>query len=144
VLASPKTTDLTWSLLRTVLVWSVMIAVAVAVASCFVVCDPRFTLTFLFAAAVDVGTLALVLRDARMFVEESAPEAGQRMAFGLGGRLILKAVLLALAAFMTSVFSFPAMVMGVLLVDTTILIIGSAVVIWRMPGLRAPESSRRE
>lgn len=136
--------DLTWSFLRTIVVWSVMIASAVALASAFVMRDPRFTLTFLFAAAVDVGTLALVLRDARAYFDDGAPEAGQRMAVLLGWRLVLKALLLAIAAYAHDVFSFLGMVFGVLLVDTTILVIGSAVVIWHMPGHGMPQSSRRE
>jgi len=139
-----RTTDLTWSFLRTIVLWSVIVAAAVAVGSCVLVCDPRFTVTFLVAAAFDVGTLAVVMRDARTYMEHGAPRTGQRMAAILGIRLALKALLLGVAAFLPAVFSFLGMVLGVLLVDTTILIIGSAVVIWRMPRQHAHGSSRGE
>lgn len=132
-----RTTDLTWSFLRTIVLWSIMVAAAIAVGSCFLVCDPRFTLTFLFAAAFDIGTLAIVMKDARTYMENGAPQAGQRMAIVLGIRLALKAILLGVAAFAPGTFDFLGMVLGVLLVDTTILIIGSAVVVWRMPRQQA-------
>lgn len=139
-----RTPDLTWSFLRAIVLWSIVVAAAVAVGSCFVICDLHFTLTFLFAAAFDIGTLAIVMRDARSFVENGEPQAGQRLAAVLGVRLALKGILLAIAAFVSSVFSFLGMVLGVLLVDSTILIIGSAVVVWRMPRQHAPGTSRRE
>lgn len=139
-----RTADLTWSFLKAIVLWSIMVAAAVAIGSCFVICDPRFTFTFLFAAAFDVGTLAIVMRDARSYMENGVPQAGQRVAAVLGTRLALKAVLLALAGFVPTIFSFLGMVLGVLLVDTTVLIIGSAVAVWRMPRQRAHEASRRE
>ena len=135
-------TDLTWSFLRAIVAWAILVAGAIAVTSCVVACDPRFTVTFLIAAAFDVATLAWILRLARTFLEGETDTSLHLFSL-LSTRLLAKGLLLGAAAMFPDYLDFLAMVLGVLLVDTTIMIVGSVAAALNMPSYRHSESSRR-
>lgn len=135
-------TDLTWSLLRAIVTWSIVVAGTVAVASCFTVRDPRFTATFLIAATFDIVTLAYILKSARRFLEGDMSSTAQMVSL-LSTRMFAKGVLLVVAVLLPDYLDFLGMVLGVLLVDTTILVVGSTAAAVRMLSYRHPESSRR-
>lgn len=121
------TTVLTWGFLRAIAWAAVALAMAVLVGGALLGRGWGFALTFGFAFAVDLGISALVVHDARIHLACGGTGIAWRLSALVGARLALKAVLLAAAAFMPGVLDFIGMVLGVLLVDTTILVVGSII-----------------
>ena len=135
-------TDLTWSFLRAIVAWAILVAGAIAVTSCVVACDPRFTVTFLIAAVFDVATLAWILRAARSFLEGERDTSVQLFSL-LSTRLLVKGLFLGAAVLLPVYLDFLAMVLGVLPVDTTIMVVGSVTAALNMPSYRHSEPTRR-
>lgn len=112
--------------LRAMVRWSAVVAGATFAVGAFVARDVRFVATFALAAAIDIGSMA--------YLAARRPEAGEglRTAAALGARLALKGVLLGVAAAAPAVFDFAGMALGVLVVDTTVLVAGSVRAVARM------------
>lgn len=112
--------------LREVAVWSVPVGVVAAGVGTLVTRDPRFGASCLAGAAIDVIT---VLPIARRNPERDAPVAPFVGATALlfGARLLVKAVLLALAVVMSGVLDLAGMAVGVLVFDTTLITAGAVV-----------------
>ncbi|MRS12372.1 MAG: hypothetical protein EG823_04785 [Actinobacteria bacterium] len=106
--------------------WSRWIALATALAGSAITRDLRFGLACAIAAAIDIWMLSAITERGRdAIARDGAISTGQSaLAALVGGRLAVKAVLLALAALMPQVFPFWGTVAGVLVVDTTMVIAG--------------------
>jgi hypothetical protein len=122
--------DFTWSFLGTIIAWSVLFGVAVVIAAVLLGASTSFLLSFLVAAAIDVGSLWFMSYEGHKRVEEgTTPHA--YIGGMTAGRVLGKAFLLLLAALVPAV-DFLGVVIGVLLVDTTILIVGSIASAWKV------------
>ena len=118
--------DLDWGLLQAMTRWSAAAAVVIATVALFVAPDQSFTATFAAAAAFDIATMAAAVHVAKQRFEGGSMTGAAIVAAVLGVRLALKALLLAAAAFVPWL-NLAGMAVGVLLVDTTVLIAGSVV-----------------
>lgn len=118
-----------WEFLGELVNWSRMIAVGAALAGAVLTRDYRVPVSIALAAAVDIVTIQSIAARARKVVDQPglAPEglSLSTVAGNLFVRLASKAVLLLAAVVFPSVFDFWGMVAGVLVVDTTILIVGT-------------------
>jgi hypothetical protein len=122
--------DFTWSFLGTIVAWSALFGVAIVALALLLGASTSFILSFTVAALIDVGSLWIMSRQGHKRVE-----AGQSPQSYIGGmtvgRVLGKALLLLLAALVPAV-DFLGVVIGVLLVDTTILVIGSIASAWKV------------
>jgi hypothetical protein len=112
--------------LREVAVWSVPVAVVAAVAGTVITGEPRFGASCLMGAAVDVATV-LPAAYPGPDPDEAAARLVGRTGLLFGGRFLIKAVLLALAAAFTGVLDLAGMAAGVLVFETTLITAGAAV-----------------
>ena len=122
--------DFTWSFLTTIISWSVLFGVVVLGVAIALGASTSFILSFLVAAVIDVGSLWIMSRQGHKSVE--AGRSAQAYIGGMtAGRVLGKAILL-LAAALISAVDFLGVVIGVLLVDTTILVVGSIASAWKV------------
>ncbi len=112
-----------WDYLRSLARWSVFAALAVGALGALLTRDVYFVASFGLAAAIDVATLVAIVSAGRDALADGTPEMG-RLPVLVGLRFGVKAVLLMLAAVLPSL-SFLGVALGVLVVDTTVLIGGS-------------------
>ena len=127
---SLKIEDFTWSFLGTIVSWSVLFGLLIIIASVFLGASTSFMLSFLLAAVIDVGSLWFMSWEGHKHVEEGTPTTTY-IGGMTAGRVLGKAFLLLLAALVPAL-DFLGVVVGVLLVDTTILIIGSIASAWKV------------
>lgn len=122
--------DFTWSFLTTIISWSVVFGIAVLGLAVVLGAGASFVLSFLVAAVIDVGSLWIMSRQGHRRVDAgSSPQAyigGMTV-----GRVLGKAILLLTAALISAV-DFLGAAIGVLLVDTTILIVGTIASAWKV------------
>jgi len=116
-------------LLREVAVWSVPVALAVALVGSALSRDPAFGATCLIGAAFDVGTLYWALHRMGRFDRSEALASGPVVSVFLG-RLAVKAALLVVAAILVPRLSVLGMATGVVTVDLTLATAGSASAAW--------------
>ena len=112
-----------WDFLRTLARWSALAALAVGVIGAVLTRDVSFVASFTVAAAIDVATLVAIVSAGRDSLARGSYEAG-RLPVLVGFRLAVKAILLVLGAAVPAL-SFLGVVLGVLVVDTTVLVGGS-------------------
>jgi 4-hydroxybenzoate polyprenyltransferase len=127
---SLKIEDFTWSFLGTIISWSVLFGLVVVIVAVFLDASVNFLLSFLLAAAIDVGSLWFMSREGHKRVEEGTPTTTY-IGGMTAGRVLGKAFLLLLAALVPAL-DFLGVVVGVLLVDTTILVVGSIASAWKV------------
>jgi hypothetical protein len=123
VAAQPIQPAFEWEFLRTLVRWSVIAALTVGAIGVVLTRDVSFALSFALAAAIDVGSMQAVITRGRGTLEGGAP-VGSGLGLLVSARLALKAALLVLAALLPSV-SLLGVALGVLVVDTTVLVGGS-------------------
>lgn len=118
---------LSFPYLRTMLKASAWVAVAVGAAGALVTRDTRFVACFAAAATIDLGTFWVIVSGAeRTDGEEPVADAGRLPAL-IGGRIGLKAVLLLAALWLFGTPGLIGATLGVLVVDTTFLVVGPIV-----------------
>jgi hypothetical protein len=112
-----------WDFLRTLAWWSAFAALGVGALGALLTQDLSFVVSFAVAAAIDVATLLALTAAGRDALDHGGSGAA-RIPLLVGVRLGLKAALLLLAAVLPTV-SFLGVALGVLVVDTTVLVGGS-------------------
>jgi hypothetical protein len=112
-----------WGFLQTLARWSALAALAVGVVGAVLTRDVSFVVSFAEAAAIDVATLVAIVSAGHASLAGGSYESG-RLPVLVGVRLAVKAVLLVLGAAVPAL-SFFGIVLGVLVVDTTVLVGGS-------------------
>lgn len=118
----------TWSLqfVREVGMWSLWLAPFVAAAGTFLTRSLRFPAAFAVGAAFDIATLMLLVRAAAEDQLEGGPlQAARRAGPMVAVRLGVKGLLLAGAAALPAFFDLWGMFAGVLMVDATLMTVGS-------------------
>ena len=131
---SDKTEVYTWEFLNEIVGWTKYIALGMMVGSFYLTKSYKFAATFLIGATFDILTLMGVIDRGKKLFAGDFKKGSSVVVSLIAFRLGIKALLLAAAAFMPQVFNLWGMVFGVLIVDTTILIVGSvktAMEIWR-------------
>ena len=116
-------------LLRKVAIWSVPMAVAVALVGSAVSSDPGFGVSCLVGAAFDVGTLYWAMGRTNSLDPREALPTGPFVSFFLL-RLAIKAALLVVAAVFSPPLNVLGMAAGVVIVDLTLVTAGSAAAAW--------------
>lgn len=133
-----------WGFLNEVVKWSRLAAFGAAIVGAAVTRDFRVPLSIAIGAAVDIVTIQSITMRAERIAPDDAPPSeptGLRVSDLVGHmtlRVAAKAALLAAAAVLPAVLSFWGMVVGVLVVDTTILFVGSIIAAVRTFGSSAP------
>lgn len=117
-----------WEFMRELVSWSRYVALAVALGSGALMGDPRFAITCAAAAGLDIWLFSLFEDYGRSRLSGAAATvAYRRVAALVGVRFAFKGVLLVLAIIFPRLLSFWGMVAGVLIVDTTVLVVGAVV-----------------
>jgi hypothetical protein len=116
-------------LLRDMAVWSVPVALTAAVLGSAVSHDVRFGASCVLGAAIDIGTLAWVLRRTRD-LDPRAALSGGPLAYAFLFRVAVKAALLVVAVLLPAVLDLWGAAVGVLTVDLTLATAGSAAAAW--------------
>lgn len=122
--------DFTWSFLGAIISWSLVFGVVILGTAILLGASTGFILSFLAAAAIDVGSLWIMSQQGHKSVEAGHSPQGYIGGMTVG-RVLGKAILLLAAALIPAV-DFLGAVIGVLLVDTTILIVGSIASAWKV------------
>lgn len=130
----------TWSFLEATANWAVVLGVLIAVAGTLLLGDSRFGPSLLVAGAVDVVSLRAITQTGHRLLEEESFSLGGHMGWALLIRVSLKAILLTAAILLPDFASFAGVVVGVLLVDLTIITAGAGSAVWRL----ASHSGRQE
>ena len=118
-------------LLREVAAWSVPMALAAALFGTAVAHDVRIGLSCLIGAAFDVGTLYWALDRTKRIDPREALASGPLASF-FALRLIVKALLLVVAALLPGWLNVLGMAAGVVIVDLTLATAGSASAAWHL------------
>ncbi|HEY5432711.1 MAG TPA: hypothetical protein VIL06_04815 [Coriobacteriia bacterium] len=116
-------------LLRDVAMWSVPVAITVAVLGSAVSHDVRFGTSCVLGAAIDIGTLAWTVRRTKDLDPHMAWSGGP-LAYAFLFRVAVKATLLVAAVLLPAVLSLWGAAVGVLTVDLTLATVGSAAAAW--------------
>jgi hypothetical protein len=115
--------------LRELVSWSRWVALATALFGGALTRDIGFALTCGIAAAIDIWMLEAIEGRSRHSLESGSspgPTYGT-LAVLIGARLAVKSLLLVAAVMFPNLLSFWGMVAGVLVVDTTVLLVGGPV-----------------
>lgn len=123
-----------WGYLQRMARWCVPVGVITAAVGGLLTEDARFTAACGVVAAIDIGVFQLIIARARAMLAGGGATGAGAVAALMGIRLALKAVLLVGAAALPALVPFVAVVAGVLVVDTTIMVIGGAAAV--VHGLR--------
>lgn len=139
-----NTPTYSWEFIRELVGWSRISALVVAIGGGVIMADARFALTCAAAAAIDIWLFSRIEAQGRTRLDPS----GQGVNFGVvaglvGARLAIKSVLLVLAAVFPRTLSFWGMVAGVLVVDTTVFLVGGIAAAVRMLRSAHADNSRR-
>jgi hypothetical protein len=110
--------------LRTLLKASAWVAIAVGLAGSLITQDMPFTLCFTAAASIDLGTFWAIVADAERRGLDDASGGVARAPLFIGGRLGLKAILMVAAFWVFGMTGLVGATLGVLVVDTTFLVVG--------------------
>lgn len=116
-----------WDFVREIAGWSKAVTFAVALCGILFAHDIRFAVTCALAAFIDIVILLAIEQRGREKYEghdSAASITYGTLAWLIGLRLLLKGVLLGLASAFPGLFSFWGMVAGVLVVDSTVVLIG--------------------
>lgn len=133
------TVGFSWDFLDEMVRWTLSIAAIVAVVGLVVRRDPSFALGCLLGAIGDVAIVHAAVVSAKSALKERRFD-GSSGALLLGGRVLFKGALLAIAVFLPNVLDFFGTVVGVLAYDVTLAVVGSIVALRR--GLRDFSESR--
>lgn len=124
-------TESGWDFLMRVDKWAAAMGAAIAVLGAVLTRGWQFPLPVALGTVFDVGSLRWVVARERGMSRDSA--AGVRLAMAwVAVRLLIKVVLLSVTAAFASKTSIWGMLVGLLVVDITILIRGTAVAATRM------------
>jgi hypothetical protein len=116
--------DFSWGLLEEVSWWSLGIAAAISVVASIVTRQAAFALGCMLAASLDVAFIRAITAAARKEIDEGRPGAGNASMLFVG-RLFAKAGLLVLAVLFPQFLGFAGTVVGVLVFDLTLAVVGS-------------------
>lgn len=122
-----------WEFIREMAGYAKFVAVGVTLIGGALTRDVRFALTCAGASVIDIW---LFDRAGKRTQTDSERQTGGAVTYGIvaglvAGRVALKAVLLAVATMLPKVLSFWGMVSGVLVMDTTVLLVGGTVASFR-------------
>jgi hypothetical protein len=123
--------EFSWSFLEEISWWSVGIAGLISAISLGVTGTPTFALGCMLAVAVDVAFIRSISIRARHEIAQGNAGAGET-SWLFFGRLIAKAALLVLAALQPQVVGFWGTVVGVLVFDLTLALVGSVIAATRL------------
>ena len=123
--------DFSWSFLEEVSWWSLGIAAAISVVASIVTRQAAFALGCMLAASLDVAFIRAIAAGARKEIEEGRPGAGSASMLFVG-RLFAKAGLLVLSVLFPQVLGFAGTVVGVLVFDLTLAVVGSIIAATRV------------
>lgn len=118
-------------LLRNVAGWSVLVALAAALLGSAIAHDLRFGVSCLIGAAFDVGTLYWALHRTKDVDPREALTNGPLASFFIL-RILVKAALLVVAVLLPQWLNLFGMAAGVIIVDFTLMTVGSAAAAWHM------------
>jgi len=123
-----------WEFLNGMVGWAKYFAVAVALGGFYLTGDYKFLIAFGVGATFDILTLIGIIAKGKKLLAADLKKGGSAVVSLIALRLGVKAILLSAAAFIPQAFNLWGMVLGVLIVDTTILAAGSvktALEVWR-------------
>lgn len=123
-----------WQFLSEMVGWAKYVALAVAIAGFLVTRNYKFLISFVIASSFDILTLFGIVEKGKELLADDFEKGGSTVFVLVASRLGAKALLLAIAAFIPQTFDLWGMILGVLVVDTTILGIGtikSVLQVWR-------------
>jgi hypothetical protein len=123
--------DFSWGFLEEVSWWSLGIAGAISVAAWILTASPTFAIGCMLAASIDVAFVRSIAAAARREIEAGHPGGGNAAAL-FAGRLIAKGGLLVLAVLVPTVLGFAGTVVGVLVFDLTLAVVGSVIAATRV------------
>lgn len=116
---------LSWAFLRDMGHWALALGGFAAVAGYAITRDPGFLMGVLVGTLLDVATLEIMLRAATHGGRDTSIDGIQRAAGLFALRVIAKAALLVAAFLLPDVLDLAGTAIGVLVVDTTVLVVGS-------------------
>ncbi len=128
--ARQPTVGFSWEFLDEIARWALTVAALCSAVALFVGTDVRFAAACMTGAVIDVALVRMAARRARTEIE-SDTYGGTAAAILLGGRLVVKALLLLAALALPWVFDFAGMVAGVLMYDFTLAVVGSVIALRR-------------
>jgi hypothetical protein len=120
-----------WSFLEELSWWSLGIAATASVIASVVTGDAAFALACMLGASIDVAFVRGIAAGARKEIEAGRPGNGSSSVLFVA-RLLAKAGLLVLAVLLPQVFNFAGMVVGVLVFDLTLAVVGSLIAATRL------------
>lgn len=131
-----------WEFIGELVSWSRISALIVAIAGGVIMGDTRFAMTCAAAAAIDIWLFSRIAVQGRKRLGDTGQGVNYGVIAGLvGARFAAKSVLLVLAAVLPRFVSFWGMVAGVLVVDTTLFLIGGIAATVRTFGSAHTDSS---
>jgi len=122
--------DFTWSFLTTIISWSLLFGALIIALSMLLGASTSFIVSFTIAATIDVGSLWLMSREGHKRVDEGWSTSNYIGTMTVG-RVLAKAILLLGAALIPSA-DLLGVIIGILLVDTTIMVISSIASAWKV------------
>jgi hypothetical protein len=115
-----------WEFLDEMSVWALGLGVAIAIVGGVLLESAAFAIGCLVALGVDVALVRVATHRARRELAEGRIDSVAPTVM-LAGRLVVKAGLLVAAIFVPQMLGFTGTVVGVLVYDTTLIVVGSIV-----------------
>jgi hypothetical protein len=116
--------DFSWGFLEEISWWSFGIALALSIAATVVTRELTFAFGCMLAAVIDVAFIRAIAASAKREIADGRPAAGLSSVLFVA-RLIVKGLLLGLAMMVPQVFGFVGTVVGVLVFDLSLAVVGS-------------------